>query len=35
VTVRFAWMGRYRTNGGTWINLGTLSLDGNSYDVDE
>lgn len=36
VTVSFAWRGRYRTNGGTWINLGTLYRStAFTYDVDE
>lgn len=36
VTVSFGWMGRYRTDGGTWVNLGTLYRStAFTYDVDE
>jgi hypothetical protein len=36
VTVSFAWLGRYRTNGGIWTNLGTLHRSASfTYDVDE
>jgi len=36
VTVSFAWRGRYRTDGGAWINLGTLYRStAFTYDVDE
>ncbi len=36
VTVSFAWLGRFRTNSGTWVNLGTLLRSASfGYDVDE